>query len=106
MADALRDAASCGVVASVYESRPGDIALPEHTDAWLNIVVQLEGRKKWTFPGESATLQPGDVMLVPSGVAHSVATVSQSCHIGFGLFDDELVERYKKTSTSSPPTSS
>jgi hypothetical protein len=90
------------VLSSAYEARRGDRTLPEHADAWHNIVLQLLGTKRWRFGADEVLLEPGDVLIVPTGVVHFVETDDYSVHINFEVIDPEVVEEYMATSTVSP----
>lgn len=92
------------VLSSVYEAEANDAALPEHHDAWHNIVLQLEGSKRWRFTDEEVTLWPGDVLIVPTGVMHLVRTDSRSVHINFEVVNPDTVAEYMKNSTEVAPS--
>lgn len=92
------------VLSSVYEAEASDTGLPEHHDAWNNIVLQIEGAKSWIINGESeVVLSPGDVLVVPTGVMHYVRTPTYSVHINFEVVNSEVVAAYLRESTPVPP---
>jgi hypothetical protein len=96
-----------------YISPPGSRGLPPHTDGYDVLVLQLVGRKYWTFariyPGPSQqvdpqifrdtvasefTVEPGDLLIVPAGTAHQANTASTaSVHLTFGVhpFDTAML---------------
>ncbi len=87
------------VLCSVYEANVGDSALPEHRDAWDNVVVQLSGTKRWFFSGgQEIVLSAGDVLAVPEGVGHLVRTDFDSVHLNFELVRPEIVASYLSNS--------
>lgn len=91
------------VLSSVYEAEASDAGLPEHHDAWDNIVLQIEGTKRWRFGGGvDVVLHPGDVLLVPTGVMHYVRTPTHSVHINFEVVDSAVVSAYLRDSTPVP----
>lgn len=87
------------VLSSVYEAKSNDAGLPEHHDAWHNIVLQLSGSKRWTFGETELVLEPGDVLVVPTGVNHFVRTDDRSTHINFEIIDPVAVAAYMRNST-------
>lgn len=88
------------VLSSVYEAEAKDSGLPEHRDAWDNIVLQLEGSKRWRFEaGDEVVLVAGDVLLVPTGTVHFVRTPARSVHINFEVIDPVAVATYMRDST-------
>jgi hypothetical protein len=85
---------------------PRDVtAFPSHRDPAHVIAVQLEGTKQWRLDGpcpddawgslapvtavsdpEFLSLEPGDVLYLPHGYAHSAASLSErSFHVSFAL---------------------
>lgn len=87
------------VLSSVYEAEASDAGLPEHHDAWDNIVLQIEGTKRWVLGGNDVVvLAPGDVLLVPTGVMHYVRTPTRSIHINFEVIDSAVVAAYLRDS--------
>lgn len=90
------------VLSSVYEAEASDTGLPEHHDAWDNIVLQIEGAKRWRFGEAEAVLNAGDVLIVPTGVMHFVRTPTHSVHINFEVIDPVVVATYLRDSTPIP----
>lgn len=90
------------VLSSVYEADASDAGLPEHHDAWDNIVLQIEGTKRWKLGDSEVVLRPGDVLVVPTGVMHFVRTPTHSVHINFEVVDSEVVASYLRHSTPAP----
>ena len=90
------------ILSSVYQAEQGDYTLPTHSDAWHNIVLQLDGTKRWHFGDGRIVLAPGDVLIVPTAVEHFVKTDDYSIHINFEVIDPQTVEQYIAKSTSSP----
>lgn len=87
------------VLSSVYEAEASDAGLPEHHDAWDNIVLQIEGTKRWVLGGgEVVVLAPGDVFVVPTGVIHYVRTPTRSVHINFEVINPAVVAAYLRDS--------
>jgi Cupin superfamily protein len=87
----------CRVVCTLYESNAGDSTLGSHVDAWFGAIVQMHGCKTWTLwhpeakkPIELMT-RPGDVLLMPPTVEHSVATPNYSVHLVFAIIDNEPI---------------
>lgn len=92
------------VMVSAYQSTPRDQTLPRHIDAWFNQVLQLEGTKRWTFDTGSVVLNPGDLLVVPTGAGHEVKAESDSLHVSFEVVDQAVVDGYLTTTTDSSPT--
>ncbi len=92
------------VMVSAYQSTTRDQALPRHVDAWFNQVLQLEGTKRWTFDSDIVVMNPGDLLVVPTGAAHEVRAESDSLHVSFEVVDQAVVDGYLTTTTDSPPT--
>lgn len=91
------------VLSSVYEAGRDDQALPEHSDAWDNIVLQLAGTKRWKFGTDEIVLEVGDVLIVPTGTTHLVRTDDYSVHINFEVVDPVVVQEYMSRSTDFSP---
>ncbi|MFJ4688284.1 JmjC domain-containing protein [Streptomyces sp. NPDC088789] len=87
------------VQCSLYESRTGDQTLGRHDDDWDSLIVHLHGEKHWTLwthpdtePAQVVT-RPGDVLALPRGVPHDVATPGRSVHAVFALTTQPLPGR-------------
>ncbi|MFJ3713447.1 JmjC domain-containing protein [Streptomyces sp. NPDC090053] len=85
------------VVATLYESRAGDLALGAHDDGWDGVIVQLRGSKAWRLWPEPRS-QPhdlltraGDILLLPRGITHQVVTPKYSAHLVLAVTDEPLV---------------
>jgi hypothetical protein len=92
LAGLLRQRVAC----SVYESRAGDSTLGAHDDEWDGVIVQLRGSKSWRLwpephgqPRELLT-RAGDVLLLPRGMKHEVATPDYSVHLALAVTDEAL----------------
>lgn len=90
---ALGRLANTQATCTVYESSAGEHTLGPHQDDWYGAIVQKEGAKHW-YIGDDAirrpdeptlTLQAGDVLLLPRGLMHDVATPEYSVHMGFAI---------------------
>lgn len=90
------------VLSSVYEAEASDAGLPEHHDAWDNIVLQIEGTKRWRLGDAEVLLHPGDVLVVPTGFMHYVRTQTHSVHINFEVINPDVVASYLRESTPVP----
>ncbi len=53
-----------------WDVDPGAV-LPEHSHPHEQIANVLEGKFELTVDGESRTLEPGTIVVIPSGVPHS-----------------------------------
>jgi len=89
--------AGCQVACTVYESSAGDGTLGPHFDKWYGAVVQMDGEKAWYLGDEATerasaptlTMQTGDVLLLPEGLMHDVATPDYSVHLGVAILTDK-----------------
>lgn len=86
------------VVCSLYESRPHDSTLGPHDDEWDGVIVQVRGAKSWRLwpeicgkPVELVT-ETGDVLLIPRGLTHEVATPDYSAHLMFAVTDRSFAQ--------------
>ncbi len=61
-----------------FEMAP-NTQFPEHAHEAEQITLILEGELTFTFEGKTATLQPGEVIAVPSNVKHSARTGDNPC---------------------------
>jgi ribosomal protein L16 Arg81 hydroxylase len=94
------------VIATLYESRAGDLNLGAHDDQWDGVIVQIRGAKTWRLwpethgqPHELLT-RAGDVLLLPQGVTHEVTTPDYSVHLVLAVTDEPLAV----TTGVTPPT--
>ncbi|NEY32865.1 hypothetical protein GTU99_11780 [Streptomyces sp. PRKS01-65] len=90
VARALAGVFTTRVQANLYASLSGAPGFGLHQDTHDVFVVQGSGKKHWTLAseGENAqvTMVPGDVLYLPEGTAHDVATDAQgSLHITFAI---------------------
>ncbi|MGW7308058.1 JmjC domain-containing protein [Streptomyces sp. NPDC054835] len=99
VARALSGVFSARVQANVYASLRGAPGFGAHRDTHDVFVVQGSGRKHWTVaPGDGTdevrlTMEPGDVLYLPEGTTHDVATHAQgSLHITFAVPRPNLQE--------------
>jgi hypothetical protein len=84
------------VIATLYESRAGDLNLGAHDDQWDGVIVQIRGAKTWRLwpqphgqPRELLT-RAGDVLLLPKGITHEVDTPDYSVHLVLAVTDERL----------------
>jgi hypothetical protein len=80
------------VLAAVFDSRTGEKAPMLHCDEWHSVIVQFDGAKQWTIGAGPAqqqlTTEPGDVLLLPEGLAHAASTPDDpgySRHVTLGV---------------------
>ncbi|WP_424858489.1 hypothetical protein [Streptomyces sp. SAI-170] len=87
------------VICTAYESQAGDSNLGAHDDAWLGLIVQMRGTKRWTIwptrdhPPEDVVMRTGDVMILPQGMTHQVSTPEEpghSLHLLFAVTDEPI----------------
>lgn len=80
------------VQANAYLTPPQAQGLSPHADVHDVLVVQCHGTKCWTVAGlGQVTLDPGDVLYLPAGTAHSAATTGQpSLHLTMGVIPDTV----------------
>lgn len=87
--------AGCRVACSLYVSNSHDSGLIRHTDAWHGLVLQLSGEKVWMIgPGkreQHIVTRRGDLLLLPEGVLHCVATPNHSMHMVFAVINSERI---------------
>lgn len=84
------------IVCSLYESHARDSTLGPHDDEWDGVIVQMRGAKSWrlwpepsTEPRELVT-RAGDVLLLPRGTTHDVATPNFSVHLTLAMTNRSL----------------
>lgn len=81
------------VTCSAYESHAGDGSIFPHYDEWFGLGLQVDGIKRWNMEprgGESVGMltEPGDVLVLPTDVRHSVSTPADpgySLHLNFAF---------------------
>jgi hypothetical protein len=84
------------VICTLYESQAGDRNLGAHEDEWDGLIVQMSGSKSWRLwpqpHGQPYDLRTrvGDVLLLPRGVTHKVATPDYSVHMVLAVTDEPL----------------
>jgi len=61
-----------------FEMAP-DTQFPDHSHEAEQITLVLEGELTFTCKGKTATLQPGEVIAIPSNVKHSARTGDTPC---------------------------
>lgn len=61
-----------------FEMAP-DTVFPEHSHEAEQITFVLEGTLTFTYEGEQVTVNPGEVIAIPSNIKHSVRTGSAPC---------------------------
>jgi quercetin dioxygenase-like cupin family protein len=66
----LRAVHSDHMTVAYWEIEPGAV-MPEHSHPHEQVATLLEGEFEFTLGGESRTLRPGTVVVVPSRVPHS-----------------------------------
>lgn len=78
---------------SAYFSEPDSHKLGMHVDVWDNIVLQIAGEKTFLFDEHpSANLKPGDILVLPQGLRHDVATTISSVHLSTVLLRRDWME--------------
>lgn len=79
----------CNVIAAVYDSVTTDRPSAYHWDAWYSAIVQFDGAKQWSIgpDAKQVTTRPGDVLLIPEGLAHAVTTPTDPGHSRHLVFD-------------------
>jgi mannose-6-phosphate isomerase-like protein (cupin superfamily) len=90
VARALAGVFTTRVQANLYASLSGAPGFGLHQDTHDVFVVQGSGKKHWTLESDDGTAQvtmaPGDVLYLPEGTAHDVATDAEgSLHITFAI---------------------
>jgi Cupin superfamily protein len=79
------------VYCSVFESHTHDRRLDPHADEWLGVIVQTHGAKQWRLwphpdqEPQHLVTEAGDVLTIPAGVRHDVATPASSIHMVFAI---------------------
>lgn len=60
-----------------------------HVDRYDVFLIQLSGRRRWSYGDAQATLAPGDMLYLPPGVPHDGVAVGDclTCSIGFRVPD-------------------
>ncbi|MGW0885896.1 JmjC domain-containing protein [Streptomyces sp. NPDC002671] len=90
------------VICTAYESHTGDHTLGAHDDAWLGVIVQMRGAKRWriwpTAQGDpdEIVLRSGDVLILPQGMKHQVSTPDDpgySIHMVFAITNESIDPR-------------
>ena len=66
------------VMANFVSFAPHTVA-PTHVHEEEQIVVVLEGELEFDLDGESRTMRPGDVAVIPPWVPHGAHTLDSSC---------------------------
>lgn len=67
-----------GTWTNLYVSFNEVACLSQHVDPTEIYVLQLHGTKRWIMGDRSLDLEPGDILYVPKGLAHSAMCVSKS----------------------------
>jgi ribosomal protein L16 Arg81 hydroxylase len=100
------------VASYIFWTPPGETGMLPHRDPGHVLAIQLEGRKRWQLfaepenvrgtPGldvdttemtHDFVVEPGDVVLLPHGYAHSVEAVdTESFHVTFTLSEPSLID--------------
>ena len=71
-----------GYHATEYEFQPGTV-FPDHTHSYSKKDSIITGRFQFTMYGETAILEPGDMMEVPANTVHSAAVVGNQSVLFF-----------------------
>lgn len=56
---------------------PAGSVVPLHSHPHEQVGIMLEGEATFTVGGETRTLKPGDIYIIPGGVEHTVTTGPQ-----------------------------
>jgi len=115
IARTLRDALqtlSHYVHCNLYANAPGVRGLHPHSDASPVVVVQLSGRKQWTFSNqETLRMEPGDVLWIPEGLGHFAEPIASrsdllddqiSFHLTFGIRNSDPTTWSSQTDIATP----
>jgi len=84
------------IICALYHSTAQDDTLGPHDDNWWGVIVQMRGNKQWRIWDKDGhepmqlTLTSGDVLLLPAGVTHDVATPVTSTHLVFAVTDQPI----------------
>ena len=76
---------------NLYMSPSGGNGFAEHTDSHDVLCLQCSGTKTWTLPitvlpAQTVSLNPGDFLYLPEGIAHAARADSQpSVHLTIGF---------------------
>ena len=72
---------------NLYYTKKEASGLGIHSDDCPIIILQLNGRKKWTFPDleKSITTQTGDLIIIPKGTKHEATTELDSTHLAISI---------------------
>jgi quercetin dioxygenase-like cupin family protein len=62
-----------------YFEMEADTVFPEHSHEAEQITLVLEGRLTFVYEGKTSTLEPGEVIAIPSNVKHGVSTGDKPC---------------------------
>jgi quercetin dioxygenase-like cupin family protein len=61
-----------------FELEP-DTVFPAHSHEAEQITLVLEGELSFSYEGKTVTLKAGDVIAIPSNIAHAAFTGEKSC---------------------------
>lgn len=84
------------IICTMYESQAADRNLGPHDDQWFGVILQMKGAKAWRLWPDNGgspytvTTRAGDVLLLPQGVKHQVATPNYSVHLVLAVTDEPL----------------
>lgn len=72
---------------NLYCTKKEASGLGIHSDDRPIIILQLAGRKRWTFPEleKSITTQTGDLIIIPKGTKHEATTELDSTHLAISI---------------------
>lgn len=69
----------------LFISPEGSVSFPMHTDLEDVIIYMVSGSKCFEFSSGQMTLDAGDSIYIPKGVAHRAINVKDSLMLSFGL---------------------
>jgi mannose-6-phosphate isomerase-like protein (cupin superfamily) len=89
--DSLRRDSRHQCRANAYLTPANSSGFSSHRDRHDVFVAQLTGSKEWTIGDEVLTMERGDVVYIPAGIAHSAAARdAPSLHLTIGVFPTRM----------------